>query len=225
MEMQLVGPASFKYFGGISIPLSLPQLLPPRPQSWSSLFSTVDRMWKKYTSLAAFCTAGKLGTRSYTVTFPHGRNHGPRRFLSELCCLGGRVVQVKLNCFSNLLQCIQAHIFLPQWCARTSLLQNWTFTKAFPSGWTSKMVFSRSFQTTAKWSWSRCVGYCEVYGQNWSLYTYYPVHMWARHLNPLVYGAETHSSHESTFVHGWMSTCCCWVGIQRKESYSAMMLS
>ena len=28
--------------------------------------------------------------------------------------------------------------------------------------------------------------------------------------HPLAYDAGSHSSHEATFVHGWMPNCCCW---------------
>ena len=51
----------------------------------------------------------------------------------KLHCLGGGVIWVKSYCFSYPLQCVQTCSFLFQWCPGTSLLENWTSTKALIS--------------------------------------------------------------------------------------------
>lgn len=52
---------------------------------------------------------------------------------TELCHLGGGMMQVKSDCSSSPLLCIQPCIYLLQWYAGTSLLETWTSTKALLS--------------------------------------------------------------------------------------------
>lgn len=92
---------------------------------------------------------GKLGACSHALAFPHGRIIGLRKiFLGfQLYCLGVGVnvesQTIPLTLF-NASKLFFFSFFLLQWCAGTSLLETWTFTKALSSmGDCSDNVFQR----------------------------------------------------------------------------------
>lgn len=84
--------------------------------------------YSKLACLASSCTAGETGAHSHTFTFPHRRNHRPRRSLLSLSSAAlGDASKVKLFLFP--LHCIQTHVFLLQQCAGTSMQESCTSTK------------------------------------------------------------------------------------------------
>lgn len=85
-------------------------------------------LWQNSTLL------GKPGAHLHALTLSHQRNHKPRKWFlgTELCCLGGQMIQVKLFFFPSLM-CSDTHTYiyiLFQSCAGTSSLETWTSTKA-----------------------------------------------------------------------------------------------
>lgn len=72
---------------------------------------------------------------------------------TELCHLGGGVMQVKSVCSSYLLCCLQTCISLLQWYVGTSVLETWTSTETVLSVGLVlfKTVFSKGSWTMAQW--------------------------------------------------------------------------
>lgn len=79
-------------------------------KSCSLGLSIVDGAQEVWASLTGFHTAGEARHHLQTITFPHRRNYR-LRMAPELCCFGGRVIQIKSNYSSYPLQCTLSQIF------------------------------------------------------------------------------------------------------------------
>ena len=117
-----------------------------------------------------------------------------------------------LNSFICLFACLLVCLFLPHWCAETSLLDFWASTKTLSS---VRDYIKQPWISRAPRPWTRGAGsrsqatVVSVIGTIGSVYDYYPVHQWVIFfLSPLVYGS--HSPHRGTFVYEWIPNYCCW---------------
>lgn len=127
----------------------------PSPPSSCAAISILDGVRKDWASLPAPCPAGEAAHSLTHSHFPMWQKQLQAKKFSlgtELCYLEGEVMQVKWNCFSCLLQCIQSQIaFVPTMC--------WNFSAGlqdFPEDtlivdWLSKLVFFGG-----KW-WKNCI--------------------------------------------------------------------
>ena len=81
------------------------------------VFGSVLHSWRRQGSLthSHFPPQGKSWLRKISLS-------------TKLCCLGGMVMWVKINCSLT-----HFNVFVSQRCAGTSLLDSWTSTKAFLS--------------------------------------------------------------------------------------------
>lgn len=87
----------------------------------------------------------------------------------------------------------------------TILAVFWTSAKTLIHQCLPKSVLSRCSPTVAKWSWGQVTGFCWFHSPYWGLLAYYLMCMWTRLLlGSWVFGAESHSFHGGTFVHGWV---------------------
>ena len=90
------------------------------------------------------------------------------------------------------------------------LLWNLDFHKgSLVYGWLSEIVFSRGSHTMDESGWSQFMGHCKIRSQDKvCMHITQQVSKARFFLNPLVYGAGSHSSHKGTSVHWRMSNCC-----------------
>ena len=102
-----------------------------------------------------------------------------------------------------LFACLFVCLFLPQWCAKTFLLDFWATTKTLSSvtDYIKQPWIARAPRPCPRGAGSGSQAtVVSVIGTIGSVYDYYPMHQWViLFLSPLVYGS--HSSHWGTFVY------------------------
>lgn len=72
--------------------------------------SILDGAEEVWASLIGFNIAGEDRHYLHIITFPHRRNYR-LRMAPELCCFGGRIIQIKSNYSSDPLQCTLSQNF------------------------------------------------------------------------------------------------------------------